>query len=133
MISSLREYFYTLEARILDRLVQLRRDSVVIASTNFQGGESTLVYKSDDTWWVGSVAGPYMIHNPLLDKLLEKYALITDAEFQQKVGVASLDNWECERMRLRELEKMLKKNRDILLVKFVEEMENALTYLKVAG
>lgn len=133
MTSLLEERFYALEKYILDRLLQLGKDSIVIASTSFQGGESKLIYNSNNIWSVNSIAGQYPVHNPLLDKLIEKYALITNIEFQQKVGISSLPNWECERMRLREMEKMLKENRASLLAQFVEEMESALYCLQIAG
>lgn len=133
MTSLLEERFYALEKYILDRLLQLGKDSIVIASTSFQGGESKLIYNSNNIWSVNSIAGQYPVHNPLLDKLIEKYALITNIEFQQKVGISSLPNWECERMRLREMEKMLKENRAALLAQFVEEMESALYCLQIAG
>lgn len=118
-VMRLEDYFCGLERQLMARMNAAGLESVTIVSIQFRGGESALIANSDGSWDVKRADTSYPINNPLLDKLLEKFALLTEKEFQEKVGDSSLGNWECERMRLNELQRMLENHRDVLLLKFI--------------
>lgn len=117
---------YKVERRLLERMRNSGVASVAIVSVPFQGGESALILSGSGSWAVKSMMGSYNIANPLLDKLLEKFALITSSEFQDKFGNNNQNDYECERQRLRDLEKLLRLKRRELMVAFLGKMVSAL-------
>ncbi len=118
---TLSERFNETERTLLAKMKKAGCTELAIAKTNYQGGSSALLLHSDGSWSVSSAMGGYHINNPLLEKLLEKYAKLTDHKFLDQVGSYD-DRYDCQRVYLNDLQRFLDSNRKRLLTNMLNDM-----------
>lgn len=130
IIENLEIQFFILEQDLIHEVKLSGKMSVPISAIPFRGGESALVLHINGDWSFKSAVGSYKINNPTLNKILEKFALLTDREFQETVGDSNSQDWDCERMRLRALENMLQEKYTVLLKNLIDQMREVYRSLK---
>lgn len=105
-------------------------DSVCIAKNEeFQG---SLCLKKDGNWYVTSRRNPtgYVLENPTIDKLLEKFGMITYKKMAEFVGPPDLYLYDDDpEMYYKERARYVQNNKEVLLEKFISALQNTLNDL----